>query len=320
MSEYDDELISPKSKIIMLQKEISELKRKSDPLNKSKSISTQKTSTSIQNNLSIGIIKPAGNYINIPESLCLPKEEFNAYKSDIRDLVEAFTTTDITWINQEKKTSLKLIEKFKANNPQFPKTAGDWAIKLMIKRAINNKRAYKKTRSKKKQKKEEVKNDDNIDHHNNHSDDQFENNDQRLDDTMINSTDNNEELGSTSNARKRATQDQIDDNNTRKRVAQNKVNDNTRKDTRSTRKRIAQNKKSNDDDNHNTHKNACDTIELDISSDNEKAPANIERSSDNKKDASGNEQDPFRLLVDKSISEGSSLKTKKNQKKNQKKN
>ncbi|CAB4490817.1 unnamed protein product [Rhizophagus irregularis] len=137
---------------------------------------------------------------------------------------------------------------------------------------------------------------------------------------MINSTDNNEELGSTSNARKRATQDQIDDNNTRKRVAQNKVNDNTRKDTRSTRKRIAQNKKSNDDDNHNTHKNACDTIELDISSDNEKAPANIERSSDNKKDASGNEQDPFRLLVDKSISEGSSLKTKKNQKKNQKKN
>ncbi|CAB5374636.1 unnamed protein product [Rhizophagus irregularis] len=48
MSEYDDELISPKSKIIMLQKEISELKRKSDPLNKSKSISTQKTSTSIQ--------------------------------------------------------------------------------------------------------------------------------------------------------------------------------------------------------------------------------------------------------------------------------
>jgi hypothetical protein len=33
----------------MLQKEISELKRKSDPLNKSKSVSTQKTSTSIQN-------------------------------------------------------------------------------------------------------------------------------------------------------------------------------------------------------------------------------------------------------------------------------
>ncbi|CAB4490818.1 unnamed protein product [Rhizophagus irregularis] len=52
MSEYDDELISPKSKIIMLQKEISELKRKSDPLNKSKSISTQKTSTSIQNKYS----------------------------------------------------------------------------------------------------------------------------------------------------------------------------------------------------------------------------------------------------------------------------
>lgn len=29
---------------------------------------------------------------------------------------------------------------FKANNPQFPKTAGDWAIKLLIKRSINNKR------------------------------------------------------------------------------------------------------------------------------------------------------------------------------------
>ncbi|RGB30338.1 hypothetical protein C1646_765475 [Rhizophagus diaphanus] len=86
-----------------------------------------------------------------------------------------------------------------------------------------------------------------------------------------------------------------------KKVTQNKVNDNTHKDTR--RKRITQNKKSNDDDNHNTHKNACDTIELDISSDNEKAPANIERSSDNKKDASGNEQDSFRLLVNKSISE-----------------
>lgn len=28
---------------------------------------------------------------------------------------------------------------FKVKNPQFPITIGDWAIKLMLKRAVNNK-------------------------------------------------------------------------------------------------------------------------------------------------------------------------------------
>ncbi|PKK78499.1 hypothetical protein RhiirC2_833151 [Rhizophagus irregularis] len=114
--------------------------------------------------IGIGIIKPAGNYIDIPESLSLTKEEYNAYKSSVRDLVEAFVITDITWAKQEKKVTLKLIEKFKASNPQFPNTAGDWAVKLMIKRVINNKRAYQRIRSQ-----QEQGNDDNSDDNDHHS-------------------------------------------------------------------------------------------------------------------------------------------------------
>ncbi|CAB5316749.1 unnamed protein product [Rhizophagus irregularis] len=83
--------------------------------------------------IGIGIIKPAGNYIDIPESLSLTKEEYNAYK-------------------------------FKASNPQFPNTAGDWTVKLMIKRIINNKRAYQRIRSQ-----QEQGNDDNSDGNDHHS-------------------------------------------------------------------------------------------------------------------------------------------------------
>ncbi|PKK73196.1 hypothetical protein RhiirC2_864589 [Rhizophagus irregularis] len=64
------------------------------------------------------IAKPIVNYVNIPVVLNLSKEIFNGYK-------------------------------FKTNNPKFPETAGDWAIKELFRRSINNKRAHQKRRQKK---------------------------------------------------------------------------------------------------------------------------------------------------------------------------
>ncbi|GET00706.1 hypothetical protein GLOIN_2v741902 [Rhizophagus clarus] len=77
------------------------------------------------------IVKPTGNYTNIAKVLKLNNEEFNGYKSNIRDIVEAS------------------LERFKMSNNLFPKSTGDWAIKELIRRSINNKRAHQKNKRRK---------------------------------------------------------------------------------------------------------------------------------------------------------------------------
>ncbi|CAB5348080.1 unnamed protein product [Rhizophagus irregularis] len=57
------------------------------------------------------IPKPSGNYVNIPKTLKLSKITLNDYQ-------------------------------FKKRNTTFPDTINDWAIKMMIKRSINNIRDY----------------------------------------------------------------------------------------------------------------------------------------------------------------------------------
>ncbi|GBB92100.1 hypothetical protein RclHR1_19630004 [Rhizophagus clarus] len=55
---------------------------------------------------------------------------------------------------------IQIIERFKANNRKFPKITGDWYIKEMLRRSINNKRAHQR---KKKLRRNENKSDDDND-------------------------------------------------------------------------------------------------------------------------------------------------------------
>ncbi|CAB4437650.1 unnamed protein product [Rhizophagus irregularis] len=87
----------------------------------------------------VSISKPTGAYINIAKILNLNNEEFNGYKSSIRDLIEAYIDVETSWEKQERRAILKIIEKFKGNNSHFPKTTGDWAIKELFRRSMNNK-------------------------------------------------------------------------------------------------------------------------------------------------------------------------------------
>ncbi|GES98989.1 hypothetical protein GLOIN_2v741902 [Rhizophagus clarus] len=75
------------------------------------------------------------------------EKEFNGYKSDIRDLIEAYIDTERSWEKQEKRMILQIIERFKANNRKFPKTTGDWCIKEMLRRSINNNVLIRERRS-----------------------------------------------------------------------------------------------------------------------------------------------------------------------------
>ncbi|EXX60333.1 hypothetical protein GLOIN_2v741902 [Rhizophagus irregularis DAOM 181602=DAOM 197198] len=97
----------------------------------------------------VSISKPTGAYINIAKILNLNNEEFNGYKSSIRDLIEAYIDVETSWEKQERRAILKIIEKFKGNNSHFPKTTGDWAIKELFRRSMNNKRAHQKRLKKK---------------------------------------------------------------------------------------------------------------------------------------------------------------------------
>ncbi|CAB5199965.1 unnamed protein product [Rhizophagus irregularis] len=97
----------------------------------------------------VSISKPTGAYINIAKILNLTNEEFNGYKSSIRDLIEAYIDVETSWEKQERRAILKIIEKFKGNNSHFPKTTGDWAIKELFCRSMNNKRAHQKKLKKK---------------------------------------------------------------------------------------------------------------------------------------------------------------------------
>ncbi|CAB4421145.1 unnamed protein product [Rhizophagus irregularis] len=69
--------------------------------------------------------------------------------SSIRDLIEAYIDVETSWEKQERRAILKIIEKFKGNNSHFPKITGDWAIKELFRRSMNNKRAHQKRLKKK---------------------------------------------------------------------------------------------------------------------------------------------------------------------------
>ncbi|CAB4378276.1 unnamed protein product [Rhizophagus irregularis] len=59
----------------------------------------------------VSISKPTGVYINIAKILNLNNEEFNGYKSSIRDLIEAYIDVETSWEKQERRAILKIIEK-----------------------------------------------------------------------------------------------------------------------------------------------------------------------------------------------------------------
>ncbi|PKY33512.1 hypothetical protein RhiirB3_452464 [Rhizophagus irregularis] len=88
------------------------------------------------------IPKPSGNYVNIPKTLKLSKITLNDYQNHIRDLVKLHVDLKKEYKNQNLKTIDLVVSKFKKRNTTFPDTINDWAIKMMIKRSINNIRDY----------------------------------------------------------------------------------------------------------------------------------------------------------------------------------
>ncbi|RGB30398.1 hypothetical protein C1646_671741 [Rhizophagus diaphanus] len=88
------------------------------------------------------IPKPSENYVNIPKTLKLSKTTLNDYQNHIRDLVKLHADLKKEYKNQNPKTIDLVISKFKKRNMTFLDTINDWAIKIMIKRSINNIRNY----------------------------------------------------------------------------------------------------------------------------------------------------------------------------------
>ncbi|CAB5360722.1 unnamed protein product [Rhizophagus irregularis] len=121
------------------------------------------------------IPKPLGNYVNIPKTLKLSKITLNDYQNHIRDLVKLHVDLKKEYKNQNLKTIDLVVSKFKKRNMTFPDTINDWAIKMMIKRSINNIRDYyrRKGHDNKKSKNKESADDNNntnIDQNNGSSD------------------------------------------------------------------------------------------------------------------------------------------------------
>ncbi|GES79356.1 hypothetical protein GLOIN_2v741902 [Rhizophagus clarus] len=90
------------------------------------------------------IPKPKGNYINIPNVLKISKMKHNEYQNHIRDLVKLHVDLNKEYKKQSPKAIELITLKFRKRNPDFPDTINDWAIKMMVKRVINNIREYRK--------------------------------------------------------------------------------------------------------------------------------------------------------------------------------
>ncbi|POG73094.1 hypothetical protein GLOIN_2v1772846 [Rhizophagus irregularis DAOM 181602=DAOM 197198] len=97
------------------------------------------------------IMKPPKNQSKkVCGALNLPTPVYKAYRGNLRDLIKAgLLDLNSTWKKQDTKQVLRLINKFKAKNPSFPKTANNWAIKEMARGIINNRREYHSSAKKK---------------------------------------------------------------------------------------------------------------------------------------------------------------------------
>ncbi|GBC39024.2 hypothetical protein GLOIN_2v741902 [Rhizophagus irregularis DAOM 181602=DAOM 197198] len=82
----------------------------------------------------VSISKPTGAYINIAKILNLNNEEFNGYKSSIRDLIEAYIDVETSWEKQERRAILKIIEKFKGNNSAHQKRLKKKEMEVILKK------------------------------------------------------------------------------------------------------------------------------------------------------------------------------------------
>ncbi|PKK63891.1 hypothetical protein RhiirC2_788254, partial [Rhizophagus irregularis] len=82
----------------------------------------------------VSISKPTGAYINIAKILNLNNEEFNGYKSSIRDLIEAYIDVETSWEKQERRAILKIIEKFKGNNSAHQKRLKKKETEVILKK------------------------------------------------------------------------------------------------------------------------------------------------------------------------------------------
>ncbi|GBB88771.1 hypothetical protein RclHR1_03460001 [Rhizophagus clarus] len=84
------------------------------------------------------IPKPKGNYVNIPNVLKISKMKHNEYQNHIRDLVKLHVDLNKEYKKQSPKAIELITLKFRKRNPDFPDTINNWAIKMMVKRVINN--------------------------------------------------------------------------------------------------------------------------------------------------------------------------------------
>ncbi|PKC76241.1 hypothetical protein RhiirA1_447892 [Rhizophagus irregularis] len=87
------------------------------------------------------------NYYDIPRTLHIRKMTWNGYVESLRHLCEEYLSEVAkTMMFKDIKTKLinKTIRKFKDQNERFPQTMGDWALREMIRRWVNNYREYNK--------------------------------------------------------------------------------------------------------------------------------------------------------------------------------
>ncbi|PKY35457.1 hypothetical protein RhiirB3_396209, partial [Rhizophagus irregularis] len=87
------------------------------------------------------------NYYDIPRTLHIRKMTLNGYVESLRHLCEEYVSEvakTMMFKDIETKLINKTIRKFKDQNERFPQTMGDWALREMIRRWVNNYREYNK--------------------------------------------------------------------------------------------------------------------------------------------------------------------------------
>ncbi|CAB5346127.1 unnamed protein product [Rhizophagus irregularis] len=88
------------------------------------------------------IAKPTNlKWYDLPKLLSLDNKVYASYRSAMREFIAEKwngNTPEYRKISMTKKRYL--VEKYKSNNPDFPLSIGDWAIQMMMRRAINQQR------------------------------------------------------------------------------------------------------------------------------------------------------------------------------------
>ncbi|UZO24160.1 uncharacterized protein OCT59_016475 [Rhizophagus irregularis] len=87
------------------------------------------------------------NYYDILRTLHIRKITWNGYVESLRHLCEEYLSEvakTMMFKDIEIKLINKTIHKFKDQNECFPQTMGDWALREMIRRWVNNYREYNK--------------------------------------------------------------------------------------------------------------------------------------------------------------------------------